>query len=252
MYTEFAELYDELMNDVDYVAWAEQYASLMSLYGQKSGNVCECACGTGSLTLCLQEMGYHMTGVDLSQDMLFRASEKARKAGCMVPFVRQDMRCLQLHRPMDAVLATCDGVNYLLTQKDLKAFFTHAWQALKPGGCLIFDVSTPYKLEHILGDRMLMEDTERITYVWQNHYEKRTRLVDMQLCFFVREPDGRYRRIDEEQTQAAHTQEELTECLSACGFDAIRFFAEHGTGAPDAHAERWHIAARKVGKEEKA
>ena len=56
MYTQFAELYDELMSDVDYNAWAEDYASLMRLYGIRDGNVCECACGTGSLTIPLRRI----------------------------------------------------------------------------------------------------------------------------------------------------------------------------------------------------
>ena len=107
MYTAFAEIYDELMADVDYAAWAGFYAELLRMYGvAPGGKICECACGTGSLTLPLRQLGYVMTGVDLSQDMLWIASQKARKAGAAIPFICQDMRSLHLHRPMDAVLAT--------------------------------------------------------------------------------------------------------------------------------------------------
>ena len=38
-----------------------------------------------------------MTGVDLSQEMLWLAGQKARKAGLGIPFVMQDMRKLHLH-----------------------------------------------------------------------------------------------------------------------------------------------------------
>ena len=245
MYTQFAELYDELMSDVDYNAWAEYYASLMRLYGIRDGNVCECACGTGSLTIPLRRMGYHMTGVDLSQDMLWIAAQKARKEGIAIPFVRQDMRKLKLHRPMDAVLSTCDGVNYLLTPADLQAFFSAARAALKPGGALFFDVSTPYKLQNTLGNRLICEDMENITYFWQNQYHERKKLLDMHLCFFVRDEDGRYRRIDEEQTQAAHSMEMLTEMLGMCGFEQICFYGNHFS-KPAEHEERWHIAARRT------
>ena len=46
MYQAFAELYDELMNDVDYESWAEYYTRLLSVYGIRGGKICECACGT--------------------------------------------------------------------------------------------------------------------------------------------------------------------------------------------------------------
>ena len=77
-----------------------------------------------------------------------------------MPFVQQDMRALNLHRPMDAVLATCDGVNYLLTEEDLLSFFRAAHRAIKPGGALIIDVSTPYKLQHVLCSGLMAEDRE--------------------------------------------------------------------------------------------
>ena len=122
MYTGFAEVYDTLMNDVHYGAWADMYARMMTAYGiPRNAKVCECACGTGSLTLPLQQLGYEMMGIDLSQEMLWQAAQKARKAGFGIPFIRQDMRQLRLHRPVDAVLATCDGVNYLLQDVDAAA-----------------------------------------------------------------------------------------------------------------------------------
>ena len=113
MYTAFAAVYDRLMRDVDYEAWARHYARLLAGAHVHGGNVCECACGTGSLTLPLRRLGYRMTGVDLSRDMLSQAAQKARDAGLEIPFVCQDMCHLQLHRRQDAILCTCDGVNYL-------------------------------------------------------------------------------------------------------------------------------------------
>ena len=107
MYTAFAAVYDRLMRDVDYEAWARHYARLLAGAHVHGGNVCECACGTGSLTLPLRRLGYRMTGVDLSRDMLSQAAQKARDAGLEIPFVCQDMCHLQLHRRQDAILCTC-------------------------------------------------------------------------------------------------------------------------------------------------
>ena len=136
MYTAFASVYDRLMADVDYTGWARFYHTLMEKYGVARGRACECACGTGSLTLPLRRAGLQMTGVDLSEEMLARAMEKARAAGLMIPFVRQDMCALALPRPVDALVCGCDGVNYLLDDDRLRAFFTRARESLKPGGAL--------------------------------------------------------------------------------------------------------------------
>ena len=134
MYTEFAYAYDRLMNDVPYEAWARYYAGLLELYSIRPGARCvECACGTGSLTIPLAKLGFSMTGMDLSAEMLNLAQQKAREQGMLIPFVRQDMRRLAVQRPVDAVLATCDGPNYLTGSDDLLSFFKQAHAALKPG-----------------------------------------------------------------------------------------------------------------------
>ena len=176
MYTQFAEVYDELMYNVNYAAWAQYYGELLKRQGGERGaRSCECACGTGNLTIPLQKLGFSVTGMDLSQEMLWIAAQKARAQGLQGLFVRQDMRNLRLHRPVDAVLATCDGVNYLLTQDDLMGFLASAYEAIRPGGALIFDVSTPHKLEHTLGNTTFCEDTPHITYMWQNRWQARSR-----------------------------------------------------------------------------
>ena len=222
MYTAFAAVYDRLMRDVDYEAWARHYARLLAGAHVHGGNVCECACGTGSLTLPLRRLGYRMTGVDLSRDMLSQAAQKARDAGLEIPFVCQDMCHLQLHRRQDAILCTCDGVNYLTTPDRARRFFRASYAQLKPGGALIFDVSTPEKLSGTLGDHTLGCQEEDISYIWQNAYHPRTRTVDMRLSIFVGDTDGRYQRLEETQTQRAHTLEELTKYLVEAGFADIR------------------------------
>lgn len=245
MYTAFASVYDRLMNNVDYDKWAQHYAYLLSSAGVKRGRVCECACGTGSLTVRLSRMGYQMTGVDLSQEMLSVAVEKARNLGTTVPFVKQDMCKLSLHRRQDAILCTCDGLNYLTTPDRVRKFLSAAYQTLKPGGALILDISTPYKLENILGNNCLGCQDEDVSYVWQNTYHPRNRTVDMHLSIFVRNEDGSYARFEERQTQRAHTMEEMQKYLENAGFTTIRFYGEESKRAPREKDVRWHIKAVK-------
>ncbi|MBQ2985330.1 MAG: class I SAM-dependent methyltransferase, partial [Clostridia bacterium] len=143
MYGKFAGLYDPLMKDVDYDRWAEYIASFLP---EGSLRIADCACGTGEITLRLARLGHIMTGVDISEDMLRVASEKARKAALKIPFICQDMAKLTLHRPQDAIVCACDGVNYLDSIEDAEEFFAAAHNALKPKGMLLFDVSSKYKL----------------------------------------------------------------------------------------------------------
>ncbi len=245
MYTSFSEVYDRLMNEVDYAAWATYYGQLLRRHDMMGRRLCECACGTGSLTIPLTRQGFEVTGVDLSAEMLDIAGQKARKCGLPLRFIRQDMRKLALHQPVDAVIATCDGVNYLLTDGDVKDFFRAAYQNLTPGGVLAFDVSTPWKLKNVLGNELIVEDREDVTYLWQNSWNGRSKTVSMALCFFLREADGRYRRIEEQQKQKAHEAETLLKMLAECGFEGGAVYGDRTMEKPGEKEQRWHIAARK-------
>lgn len=245
MYTAFASVYDRLMADVDYQGWARFYHELMEGYGLPRGKVCECACGTGSITICLSRLGYRMTGVDLSPDMLFEASQKARKSGAMIPFVRQDMRALRLHRAMDAVLCTNDGLNYLADEAELSGFFRAAYAALREGGGFFADLSTPYKLEHVLGNHFIGDETEDFAYLWQNRYNRAQGYVDLALAIFLRQKDDTYRRVEERQRQYAHDAPVLAQILGQAGFTDVRLFADKKWQAPGPQELRWFLAARK-------
>jgi len=244
LYTAFASVYDRLMSNVDYPAWAAFYRDLLRLRGVEAGAVCECACGTGGLTLPLAKT-YDMTGVDSSPDMLCVAQGKARRAGLSIPFVQSDMRDFTLHRPADGVLCTCDGVNYLESEEEVTAFFNAAFRALRPGGALIFDVSTPYKLKHLLGSRFLCEEMEDISYLWRNSFNARACRVAMNLSIFKRTAGGLYEKITEEQTQYGYSQTALKALLLKAGFTDIAVYGDRTLGAPGTAEKRWHIAATK-------
>jgi len=233
------------MDNVDYDSWADYYVRLLSIYGVREGKICECACGTGSMTIPLYRAGFQMTGVDLSREMLWQAAQKARKQGIAIPFVQQDMKALNLHRPMDAVIATCDGVNYLRSEEDLKSFLRAARRAIRPGGALVFDVSTPHKLRDELCASLICEDREDITYFWQNRWHPRESSVEMMLCFFVKEKDGRYRRMEERQIQRAWEVQELKGQLLQAGFRGVCVYGD-GTLNPAKETDlRWHICASR-------
>ena len=246
MYQSFAGVYDALMAQVDYAAWAAHYDRLMQLCGVKKGAKCvECACGTGSITLPLKKMGYQMTGVDLSEEMIARAMERARKEGLLIPFIRQDMCQLLLPRKTECILATCDGVNYLTTPEKTQQFFAAAFAALKPGGALIFDVSSQYKLQNTLGNNTLTCDDEDFAYIWHNRYDGEKALVHMALSIFHKRSDGAFDRMEEIQVQRAHTLAELTGWLQDAGFEKVQAFGNLRMTQPRQNDERLHICALK-------
>ena len=242
-YEALADVYDALMDDVDYDAWADHYLALLKWAGIQPAALCDCACGTGSLSVRFAERGIKVTGADISEAMLAKAQDKARRWGVQAMFTRQDICSLRLPRPVDAIVCGCDGVNYLLDDARIAAFLKCARQALKPGGALAFDISSSHKLKDTLGNGFFGEERDDVAYLWSNRYDAQARTVTMDLTFFVRQQDELFRRFTEVHVQKAHEAEHLKELLLGCGFQKVGIFGERGLEAPAADAPRIFFVA---------
>lgn len=242
IYGGFAGVYDRLMDDFDYEGWADYYLEAMVRTGcAVVKRVCDCACGTGSMTIALSKRDLTVTGVDSSAEMLEVAARKARAAASHIMFVKQDMCRLTLPRSVDAIVCACDGVNYLTTLERVHAFFASAYAALKPGGCLAFDISSRHKIEHTIGSAFFGEERDDVAYLWSNSYDPTERIVTMDVTFFIKNRDGLYERVNEVHRQRAHGTDEIKTALQSCGFENIQIYGDRTFDSPGADEERIHF-----------
>ena len=246
-YGEFAHSYDLMMNSVDYRKWVVYLESFLREHGAQT--VLDAACGTGKITVALARDGFKVTGSDLSEDMLMEARAHALESGQrLIPFVCQNMTDISVHRPVDAVISTCDGVNYLTSLEEVERFFQSAFRCLKPGGLLFFDISSDYKLERILGNETFTEVTDDYAYIWYNSFDSERRLIEMDLTFFVKR-GGTYSRFQEEHVQRAHSIHEIVKLLNQTGFSAEGIYDAFTREPVRPESERIQFAA--IRQEEK-
>ena len=238
-YEALFDVYDSLMYDVGYDSWCEYIISLLPDSAKK---IAETACGTGNITLRLAKRGYDVSASDISYEMLDIAAKKSRKNGLHINFVCSDM-CEMNFTHCDAVICCCDGVNYLKNVSMLESFFKKSYTALNPGGRLLFDISSEYKLKEILADNLFFDDSEDVTYIWQNSYNDKTDSVEMALTFFKKEGD-KYVRQDEQQTQYAYSENTVLTLLRKCGF-AASCYEFLTTESPNKKSERIQFCAQK-------
>lgn len=247
IYANFASVYDRLMQDVPYANWITYLDRLFDRHGIKPREVLDIGCGTGNVTLPLAELGYSLTGLDLSAEMLAAAEKKARDKGLAIRWIQQDMRAMDLgDTKFDLVISMTDSLNYLNTTEDLVKVFGLVRGLLKPGGWFIFDLNTHYKIREVFGDNIFTLVEEDISYIWENEYDPETQTCAMDLTFFVREADGRYRRFQEQHSETGYEKEAVTDILAQSGFSAEAVYAEDSFEPPVKTTERIYFAAKSL------
>lgn len=233
-YRYLAAVYDHMMDDVDYDAWAAYLHDLLRRSGAK--RVFEAACGTGAITERLYDYGYDITASDISEEMLGTATQKARKTGREIRYVRQDLRHITTLRPMDAIVCACDGLNYV-DMEGVKVFARSAYASLKPEGKLLFDISTVYKLRSVMDGQVYFDDTDDATCIWQNCFNDADSTLTMDVTLFVRRGEL-FERQSERHIQYAHDNEILRGVMRDAGFSTVEIYDALSTNAPGKETQR--------------
>ena len=242
-YHALAGSYDRLTNDVDYAATVEFYMQILDREGLKPRTAVDLACGTGSVTLLLARKGMQVIGVDLSEDMLTVASQKAQDLANAPMFICQSLQNLQLARGVDLAVCALDSLDYITDPVDCAAAIKRIYKALNPGGCFIFDVNTPEKLRAMDGQVFLDEDRD-VYCVWRGEFDEASNICAYGMDLFQRQ--GKYwTRAFEEHREYAYSQAQLTGYLRDAGFTHIQVYADRLFEAPRAGEQRIYFKARK-------
>lgn len=245
-YTDFAYVYDTMMKDIPYAEWAEYVKTLLEddKIG-KGATVAELGCGTGSFTLEMSKLGYTMTGVDISPDMLSVAKNKFEDTEYdKVVFCEQDMTELELPEKADAIVSVCDSVNYLIADGDLDKLFGRVNENLKSNGSFIVDLKTRFFYENVLAYNTMAENFENCSYIWDNYYHEEERINEYFLTVFVKE--GKlYRKFVENHFQRAYEVDDLIEAARKNGFTQIKVYDAFTKEKPGKQSERVYFVFRR-------
>lgn len=243
-YSALAVVYDRLGHH-DYRAWGDYLTGLLlDMDLQPGSKLIDAACGTGGISLELIKSGFSVLGIDISQQMLTEAAAKAAKAGAPITFVKQDIRAMRVHRPVDGIICACDGVNYLLEPNDLRQFFCSARKSLKKGGALLFDVSSEEKLAAMDG-QLYGEETDDTAYLWTNALDRETMVITMDITLFVRHWEY-WRRENEVHQQRIWTEKEIADALTQCGYELRAVYGAFTKDKPKPGCDRLQFVAQAV------
>lgn len=242
-YHALAASYDRLTNDIQYEETVAFYMQLLQREGISVRTAADLACGTGSVALLLAQRGLRVIGVDMSEEMLCVAQQKALTASQPPMFVCQRLERLNLPRGVDLAVCALDSMNYITDPALCRQALARIYRVLNPGGCFIFDVNTPEKLR-AMDDQIWLDEDDDVYCVWRGEFDEQSRILSYAMDLFQRQ-GSTWQRSYEEHREYAYTQQELTSWLREAGFTNIEVFADRALCPPRPGEQRIYLKARK-------
>ncbi len=214
-----AQIYNHLMNDIQYDSWADYIFDIYKDNVKKNGCVLEIAAGSGLIAGFLAEKFENLIITDKSNSMLATSQSLILKVCC-------DMTAMPFKNKFSFIYSTFDSVNYILEFKKLKCFFSQIERLLEKGGCFTFDVAlenNSYIVEKELNREGVFNG---YFYSQSNKYNKKKRIHEN--IFYIMGPDGKH--FEEIHLQKIYRFEEyfkalegtklyIKDCFNAFTFD---------------------------------
>ncbi len=242
-YHALAASYDRLTSDVDYAATVDFYFQILDKEGLKPRTAVDLACGTGSVALLLAKTGMQVTAVDMSEEMLCVAAQKAVEQELPVCFICQKLQNLHLPRAVDLAVCALDSLDYITDPAECEEAINRVYKVLNPGGCFIFDVNTPEKLRS-MDDQMFIDEDDDVYCVWRGEFDETANICTYGMDLFQRQGNI-WKRSFEEHREYAYSDRQLVEYLRRAGFTSIAVYADRRFAAPEPGEQRIYLKARK-------
>ena len=140
----FDEHYIELYNDKLLTERTQKEVNFLKsvfIQSSKFSKILDLACGQGRHTVELAAMGYDVTGLDYSNDLLALARFRAEVNKVSVHLVKSDMRSIPFkHAEFDGVISMFSSFGYFEKEEDNEKVIAEVARVLKKQGVFVLDL----------------------------------------------------------------------------------------------------------------
>lgn len=220
IYNDFAEVYDYILQHVDYDTWYRYLKALMLRYVDDPKFLLELGCGTGKFGGKFSRDNYTIFGIDRSINMLRIAKLRAY---LNFRILCGDIRNFYLSKKFDFIFAVHDTMNYFLTYAELRSVLQSVKQVMHPGTIFMFDITTEYNIKHYFDNKIMKYNIRNMDIEWTNQYNPKKKIISSLMKFEHKNGSVSH----EEHLQRIYSVDEITKVLHQEKFRIIDIFSDY-------------------------
>ena len=234
-YDDLASQYDKLF--LDWQSTIKEQALILDKLFKENGydnkaEILDCACGIGTQAIGLADLGYNVTGSDISGEELKEARRRALQNKEKIDFINADFRALSeaFLQKFDIIIAMDNALPHMLTKSDLESAIKSITSRLEEKGMFVASIrdydalletkppySPPYIHKSESGQRVAFQ-----TWDWQGDCYR--------LIQYIIEDDNTLKTSKFECEYRAVTRGEFTNMLLCEGYSSVVWKFPEETG----------------------
>lgn len=160
-YKTISYYYDEIMEVIEYDLWVD----FVKPYLKPEIKILDLACGSGTFANSIANLGYKISGLDLSEEIINVAKEKSKMNHNEIEYQVKDMSNFNYDEKFDLITCFFDSVNFL-EKNQIKPMFDSVYNNLNDGGYFIFDIFTYSKMK-FFHNTTLKDNLAFAKYKWK-------------------------------------------------------------------------------------
>jgi SAM-dependent methyltransferase len=227
-YDSFAWIYDRYWGDTSTRQMLNILRTSALDHIPTDGTILDLCCGTGQLAHALSLKGYHVIGIDSSEQMLRFAKRNA--PNCR--FIQADARSFKLEQTVDLAVSAFDSLNHIMSLDELKQVFDNVHSSIKKGGLFVFDLNMEEGFKaRWRGSFGIVGDDH--SCVIRSNYNQEQMIGKMDITMFFRKRRT-WSRSDLALLEKCYTNSQITSTLKQAGFDKTTSYDSQGDlGLPE-------------------
>ena len=232
VFDKYAQYYDLLYQDKDYRAETNYILSLIKKYQPETQKILEFGAGSGIHGRILANAGFHVFGIERSQEMiaLGLCSNQANDQNTNFSCTQGDCTRTILGDDFDSVISLFHVLSYQTSNEKVFAMFKNAHRQLKPSGVFIFDywyAPAVWNIGPTLRVKRVSNQQLAITRIAEPECFREQNIVQVNYQTFVEDLKSKHiSEIKETHEMRAFDTEEIKEFASQTEFTLL-------------HSEEW-------------
>ena len=196
--------------------------------------------------MALEQLGYEVSAIDSSRDMIGCAQRRGEKAASGIEFRCGDMRSLEFAgASFDAAICLFDSLGYVRTNQAVGQVLDGLHRQLRDDGIFLFEfwhAAAMLRGYDPVRVRRWSTPDGQVVRISETTVDSAQQTCHVHYTVYELHNNGSYKTLNETQLNRFFLVQEMANLLTASGFEPLKWFAGF-TDDELINADTWHVVA---------